>query len=112
MPTRLHAAQAAVDKAKDEKALKEALTALAPVVAQCDIGLPGVTEPRLHAKLDADLKKLKADIGAARLLADTKAAVQAVKALKPTAEQLKGRIDAAKANSAWIMGDYATLRGN
>ena len=95
-------------KAADQKALADAKKELDALVKKAAGFVPGITEPKLHKKLDGDLKLLKADLDAAGKLADPKAAATAVLALKPRAEKLKSDALTARNESAWIMANYAT----
>lgn len=99
--------KAIVQKVLDQKALLDAKSAIDALVADAGVLLAGITEPRLHKKIDADLKALKLELDAAAKLADPKAAAQAVLALKPRAEKLKAAAQAAKNDSAWIVTNYA-----
>lgn len=103
--------QKALDqKALEQKALTDAKNILDARVAEIGVLLSGVTEPRLHKKIDADLKALKGELDTAAKLADAKAAAQAVLALQPKAEKLKSAAQSAKDESAWILATYEPAR--
>jgi len=107
MAAEINKAKAAVQKAQDQQALVDARKVLDGLAAETGVLLAGVTEPHLHKKIDADLTALKGEIDTASKLADSKAAAQAVLALKPKADKLKAGAQAAKVDSAWIVTNYA-----